>query len=145
MRITDQIKRIVKEYDLKDHVIFLGQLNSEDMAHQLCKANVFVMPSCVETHSSSLREAMYIGCPVVSAMVGSVAEFVHHEENGFLYRYDEIETMAYYIDQLFSNQLMSKKLSDAGRITIRRKYPQEQIGEILFNAYSQIIVDKKEN
>ena len=133
------IRRLIKKYELEKNVVFLGQLTAEEMVSQLGKANVFVMPSCVETHSSSLREAMVVGCPIVSAAVGSVFEFVTHDRNGFLYRYDDVESIAYFIDRLFSDDALASRLSASAKETIRQKYPQEKIGEMLIDAYSRMM------
>lgn len=133
------IRRLIKKYGLEDNVVFLGQLAAEEMIDQLCKANVFVMPSCVETHSSSLREAMVVGCPVVTAAVGSIFEFVAHDKNGFLYRYDDVESIAYFIDRLFSDDVLATRLSACAKETVRQKYPQEKIGEMLIDAYSGMV------
>ena len=85
---------------------------------------------------------MIVGCPVISAAVGSAFEFVTHGENGFLYRYDDVESIAYFIDKLFSDDILASKVSVCAKETIRKKYPQEEIGEMLFEAYSTMISNK---
>ena len=138
------MKKLIKKYDLQENVCFLGRLTPEQMANQIVEANVFVMPSCVETHSSSLREAMTIGCPSISAGVGSVMEFVNHTENGFIYRYDDVDAIAYYVDKIFSNDEIAEKLSRNSKETLIVKYPQESIGEVLIDAYTKMINRKKQ-
>lgn len=133
------IKKLIKKYSLRENVVFLGGLTAEQMAEELSKTNAFVMPSCVETHSSSLREAMSVGCPVVSANVGSVSEFVEHGENGFIYRYDDVGSIVEFVDKIFSSDDLACKLGANAKISIAKKYPQNQIGEMLVDAYKRII------
>lgn len=133
------IRKLISQYKLEEHICFDGSLPQEQMAQHMLQANVFVMPSCVETHSSTLREAMMVGTPCISAMVGSVPEFVTHGENGFLYRYEEPETLAYYIDKLFSDDALAQKIGQAGSRTVRAQFPQDQIGAMLLDAYTKMI------
>lgn len=134
-----QIEKLIGQYGLQENVIFVGSLTPQQMAEHMRRANVFVMPSCVETHSSTLREAMAAGTPCVSAMVGSVPEFLQHGKNGYLYRYDEAETLAFYIDRLFSDEALAAQLGAAGRETVRQMFPQEKIGQQLMDAYCAMI------
>lgn len=49
----------------------------------MLESNAFIMMSCIENHSSTLREAMYLGVPCISSAISSVPEFVTHGKNGF--------------------------------------------------------------
>ncbi len=139
------IRRIVKTYNLQENVCFVGRLSPSEMAQRMENSNVFVMPSCVETHSSSLREAMLVGMPCVSADVGSVPEFVHHGKNGFLYRYGEVQTLAYYVDKIFSDDALAEKIASFANETVSEMFPQEKVGEMLISAYEHIINGVREN
>lgn len=133
------IRKLISQHKLEKYICFEGSLPQEQMAQHMLQANAFVMPSCVETHSSTLREAMMVGVPCVSAMVGSVPEFVFHGENGFLYRYEEPETLAYYIDKLFTDSALAERIGQAGSRTVREQFPQDRIGEMLLDAYTKMI------
>ena len=139
------IRKIIDENDLHQNVIFTGRLAPVEMAKRMKLSNAFVMPSCVETHSSSLREAMSVGVPSVSADVGSVPEFLHHGKNGFLYRYGEVQTLAYYVDKIFSDNELASRLGQVGRKNIEEMFPQNKIGELLVGAYEQMIGGKRGN
>ncbi len=139
------IRKIIDKYKLQENVFFTGRLTSDEMAQRMEKSNAFVMPSCVETHSSSLREAMLVGVPCVSADVGSVPEFLCHGKNGFLYRYGESQTLAYYIDKMFSDNAQAQDIGVCAKQTINEMYPQDKTGEMMWAAYGQIINGGKEN
>ena len=81
---TKYIENLIKRLDIKDNVVWLGTLTQEDLAKEYTKHRVFVMPSAIENHSSSLKEAMIVGMPCVSSYVGGVPEYVRHGENGLL-------------------------------------------------------------
>ena len=139
------IKKIIDDNKLHENVRFTGRLSPAEMAQRMKRSHAFVMPSCVETHSSSLREAMSVGVPSVSTCVGSVPEFMHHGNNGFLYRYGEVQTLAHYIDKIFSNDNMSENIGKNAKQTIEEMFPQGKIGELILSAYRQIMDGGKGN
>ena len=139
------LRKIIDKYSLQENICFTGRLSPCEMAQRMGKSHVFVMPSCVETHSSSLREAMLVGLPCVSANVGSVPEFLSHGKNGFLYRYGETETLAYYIDKIFSRDTLAEGLGNNAGQTVREMFPQDKIGELTLKAYEQMINGGKVN
>lgn len=94
---------MIKDLELENNVIFTGRLSAEQMANTMEQCHLFVNPSCMEVHALSLRESMIVGLPCISAQCGSVVEFLQHKVNGLLYRYEEYESLAYYIELLFSN------------------------------------------
>ncbi len=124
----------IKALDIADNVRFLGMISHEEMANYIERANVYVMSSCIENHSSSLIEAMCVGAPCISSMVGGVHNFVEHKRNGLLYRYDEYPILAKYIMDLFESDLMCEELSRNALATVkmaRLSYsPYEELSQI---------------
>ena len=120
------LRRLIKDLNLENNVEFCGKLTSEQMADELRIANVFVMPSKAENISTSLREAMWAGCPCVVSLVGAVHELVIHGENALCYRYEEYEVLAYEIIKMFDDPSFAQKLAKNGHATIKNKYPMNQ-------------------
>ncbi len=129
------LRKLIATYHLEENVQFLGKLSQAQMAENMAKANVFVMPSCIENHSSTLREAMTVGCPCITTDVGSILEFAKHEENALVYRYNEVATLAHYIVRLLEHADLALQLGKNARNSITQKYPQAIIGEKLMDAY----------
>lgn len=126
---------------LKENVVFCGLLSPEEMKQHILTCNVYVMPSCIENHSSSLREAMYLGAPCISSEVGSVHEFVTHNNNGLLYRYEEYEVLADEIVRVFADRELAIRLGDSAYTSIRNKYPQDRVGDMMVEVYKRVIID----
>lgn len=106
------IYNMISDMNLEDNVSFTGRLNPIQMAETMAKCHVFVNPSCMEVHALSLREALIVGLPCISSHCGSVAEYLFHKDNGFLYRYEEYETLAYYIMKIFNCDRVAQRLSE---------------------------------
>ena len=89
--------------NIKDNTVFLGNLSQEEMANNIKKCNLFVNPSIMEVHCLSLREAMTVGTPCISSVCGTITEYLTNKKNGFLYRYEEPEILAFLISMLLEN------------------------------------------
>lgn len=137
------LQYLIKKYRLEKHIVLPGRLTHEQMFEEMKKSNVFVLPSCIENHSSTLREAMTVGCPCIASDVGSTFEFVKHGENGFLYRFNESRTLSYYIKKVFEAGQDMQSMGNAASKTIQEKYPQDSIGRKMMDAYNTILQERK--
>lgn len=98
------LEKLIKQFNLTDYIIFLGNLNEEQVIQQYKCANVFVCPSTIENSSNSLKEARFIGTPIVVSYVGGSYSELDFGVDAFLYPCDEPVLMAYYICRIFENK-----------------------------------------
>lgn len=139
---TKFIKKLIIKFNIKNNVCFLGRLSSSLMAEQMSVANVFVLPSSIENHSSTLLEAMVVGTPCISANVGGIPEYLIHNRNGLLYRFEEYELLAVYICQLFENKEKAVFLSENAKKDIRNTRNSNDLKKQLINIYNKILEEK---
>ena len=132
--------RLIKDGDLQDNVCYVGRLTSEQMADYLTKCNVYVMPSIVENHSSSLIEAMVVGTPSISALVGGVADIVTHGKNGFLYNSLDSDSLAGIIITMFNNSQKTAIISN--NCAPFRSSRMVEFGKELISIYNNVFHEK---
>ncbi|AXC10143.1 Glycosyl transferase, group 1 [Acidisarcina polymorpha] len=77
--MREDLKRRAHELHLDDHVTFLGNLPSGQVAEQMRNAHVFCLPSIRESGGGVLLEAAASGLPVVAVNYGGPAEIVDEE------------------------------------------------------------------
>ena len=133
------LRKLIEKYGLEKNVEFLGALTSEQMAEYMLKSQVFVMPSVIENESATLREAMTMGMPVVSAFAGDIYEVVVHKETGLLYRYEEYEQLAYFIKTLFNDTKFSVEMGQRASKFLKEKYADHDYGRILCDIYEKVL------
>jgi len=76
----DELKRLVKERDAGDQVVFLGKVGHEKLPELLNGMDVFVLPAIgMEGFSNAMLEAMACGLPVVTTTIGAGPEVVTDE------------------------------------------------------------------
>lgn len=131
------VKKLIQENGLHQNIIYTGPLTSEQMVEHLETCNVYVMPSIVENHSSSLIEAMIVGAPCVTSLVGGVAGLVRHNDNALLYNSLDADSLAGCIIRLFENPDLSAVLGKNARMI--REARSGSFGDEMLNIYSDLI------
>lgn len=130
--------RLENKLGLERNVVRLGRLTPERMGEQMQKCNVFVMPSVIENHSSTLIEAMMVGAPCVSSYVGGISDYLIDGENGFFYRSDEPEMLAYRVMELFANQDVCSKISREARLSTINSRSSSNLSTDFKSIYEEI-------
>lgn len=140
---TKHIKTLIINLGLIQNIVFLGSLSSDQMAERMAKVNVFVVPSSIENHSSTLIEAMTVGTPCIAAYVGGIPEYVCHFENGLLYRFEEHEMLAQYICDVLADSNLAKKLGNNARNSIIQTRNSENIKGKMIDIYNEVLNSNK--
>ena len=137
------IEKLIKKLGLKDNIVWLGRLPQNELAKLYTKVNVFVMCSAIENHSNSLKEAMTVGVPSISAAVGGITSYAKDEENALLYRFEEYEVLADKISRIFDSDALSERLSTHAREKMLKLHDGKDIADKTLKIYEELIVNGK--
>ena len=85
-------EHLVRELDIRDRVLFLGQSNEIDKI--LCFSDLFLLPSETESFGLAALEAMVHSVPVISSNTGGLPEVNIDGFSGFLHDVGDVEAMA---------------------------------------------------
>ena len=138
VRIDDYgnyIRKLIRDNNLIDCISFTGPLDGKSMRQEYLNCNVFICPSSIENSSNSLGEAQLLGVPVLASYVGGIPDMMKGCEQ-FLYRFEEVEMLAYKIVQLFE---MKDKIDTVymRKEAIIRHDPHRNIEELI-NIYNKV-------
>ncbi len=99
----------------KEHLIVRGKISDAERNDLLDAADIFCMPSVVESFGLAFTEAMLYKTPVIGADVWGVKEFViRPNENGLLVKAGEVAALAEQIKRLLDDKTLAAKLGEAG-------------------------------
>ncbi len=98
------LAELIEKYSLAGCVEFLPPLKADEMKKMYLRSNVFVSPSSIENSPNSLGEAMMLGVPCVSSLVGGVGNMLINGVEGFTYQHDAPYMLAYYVMEIFKMQ-----------------------------------------
>ena len=134
---SNYLRKLIISNNLENNIEWVGKMHQTEMAELIKRSNVYVMPSAIENHSSSLIEAMIIGIPSISSYVGGVTDFAIHNSNCLLYRFDDYKSLAANIIKLFQNPDLCNKLSKGSQI-IREKRSISNIKTEFISIYNSL-------
>ena len=78
----DILKKI--EPDINGNVVYCTDVDWKEAMTRLKESSLMVIPSRMESNPQVIKEAFYLGVPVVATNVGGVAEVITHDRDGFL-------------------------------------------------------------
>lgn len=136
------ILKYIKEHHLEETVEFLGFLTEEEMCKRYLKSHVFVSASSIENSPNSLCEAMILGVPVVSSLVGGVSNLMEHGKDGFYYQADAPYMLAHYVKKIFDDERIAEGFSENSRRTAQERHCVEKIVTDLCGIYERISCEK---
>lgn len=132
------VLKLIEEYGLWDNVEFMGFLNEERMCEHYLKSHVFVSASSIENSSNSVCEAMILGMPTVSSMVGGVANLMTHGVDGFYYQADAPYMLAEYVGRVFRDDELAQILGKKAHETAWKRHEVKTIVGDLKKIYTEI-------
>ena len=104
---------LARRLGLQDRLRFLGQQQSVEEIAGL--ADVFLLPSELESFGLTALEAMASGVPVVGSDVGGLPEVVRHAESGYLLPVGDVEGMAARTLEILKDDERRREMGQAGR------------------------------
>jgi glycosyltransferase involved in cell wall biosynthesis len=135
---SNYLKTYIKKNNLKDNIIFLGELSEAQVADYLAKCNVYCQASSIENSPNSLAEAMAVGTPSVSSYVGGVSSMAVDNEEVLFYRFGDVAVLSELIKNIFDNDSLAISLSMKGRKRALINHTPERVIENLYNCYKEI-------
>ncbi len=84
----DNLEDIARRAGLKEHVIFTGIVEYDQIPGYLAAADAFVTASVTEVHPLSVIEALATGLPVVGIESPGVGDIIQNGHNGLLAAHD---------------------------------------------------------
>lgn len=108
---------------------FLGSMKPDgDLINLFKSTDCVVVPSRNEPFGIVVLEGWAAGKPVVATVNGGPREFVTHNKNGYLI-YDNPESIAWGIKEVFSNFDHAKWMGEQGRVTAAYGFSWDRIAE----------------
>lgn len=104
---------LARRLGVQDRVRFLGQ--HEGVEEIMAMADVFLLPSELESFGLTALEAMACGVPVVGTDAGGLPEVVRHAETGFLLPVGDVEGMAARTLEILEDEERRREMGQAGR------------------------------
>jgi glycosyltransferase involved in cell wall biosynthesis len=134
---TTYAPALAREYGLEGQIRIVRRLSGEDLVHQYSTAEIAAVPSLFEGFGFPAAEAMACQLPVITTRAGALPELVSDGENGVLVEPGSVSELASAIRLLLGDDDLRRRMGDAGRDIVRRKFSWEQAARQTVEAYQQ--------
>jgi glycosyltransferase involved in cell wall biosynthesis len=131
---------LVDDLDLHEVVQLTGQLTAEQMAEEIAKAHVFVMPSLVENSPNSLAEAMLVGTPCVVSLAGGMTSMVEDRRTAVCFPMGDEAMLAESVRMIYHDDELADSISREARKTAHKKHDKQTIVATMLEVYRSLCV-----
>jgi len=115
-----------------------GRLSHADVAREMRRCAVMVLPSMVEICPVVVLEAMSAGRPVVASNRGGTPELLRDGETGLLADPDRPETFSDALVRLLTDPETGNAMGAVGRETVLARYTSDLVVNELQRCYSEL-------
>ncbi|MFT5482430.1 MAG: glycosyltransferase involved in cell wall biosynthesis [Halieaceae bacterium] len=130
-------ERLIDRLDIKDAIIFVSRISTEDMVKYYAEATIAVVPSVYEGFGLPAGEAMACGVPVVSTNGGALPEVVG--DAGIQVPVRDAEAIAVAVKQLLENAALRESYAQAGRQRILDKFCWQVAARQMVAYYREVL------
>lgn len=109
------IRKLTKELDIEDRVIFFGFVSEKEKFELMSKAHILVAPSKKEGWGLIVREASLVGTPAVVYNVNGLKDIVRNNVNGIISDIGP-ESLAENIKELLENNALYERLRTKAQV-----------------------------
>lgn len=137
--MRDKLELLAQNLGIEKQVRFTGNIHNTDLPKWLQQANFYLSMPVTEGVSSSLFEAMAVGCyPLVSDVLGNQS-WISHRENGQLIAVDQKEVLAQELIWALENEAYRKQAVAKNRKLVEEKANYARNMKQIAQQYHQMI------
>lgn len=131
------LKRLANDLGLRERVVWRDWLDEAELARELGRSRLAVLPSRHESFGNAMAEAMAVGAPLVSTRAGSIPEIVEHEVTGLLVPADDAAALHQAIARLEHDAPLAARLGAAGRERMRARFSWQAVARRYAELYGR--------
>jgi N-acetyl-alpha-D-glucosaminyl L-malate synthase BshA len=128
---------LARRLGVLDRIRFLG--TQQDIGEIATMADVFLLPSELESFGLSALEAMAGGVPVIGSDAGGLPEVVRHAESGYLLPVGDIEGMAARTIEILKDDERRREMGEAARHRVESLFSAERVVSQYEAAYARVL------
>jgi L-malate glycosyltransferase len=128
---------LARRLGILDRIRFLG--TQQQIAEIAALADVFLLPSELESFGLSALEAMACGVPVVGSDAGGLPEVVRHAESGYLLPVGDVDGMATRTIEILRDDERRREMGAAARHRVESLFDAERVVSQYEAVYAQVL------
>ncbi len=136
---TPDSQQLWLTYGQQPGVVVRGAVSEEERLAALAACDVLALPSSGEAFGIVYLEAWAYAKPVIGAPIAAVADLICDGEDGFLVAPEQTATLAKRLAWLADHPDQARRMGEAGRNKLYRRYTTTQIADIVEGVYARAL------
>ena len=142
-RMRKGYERQVKEAGLKDDVVFVGSVSSDDLPRYYKTADIFCAPATgQESFGIVLLEAMAVGTPIVASRIDGYAGVLTHGREGLLVPPKDSGELARALLRMAKDESLRQEMGNRGLLTARN-YSWRRVAQTVVAYYNRVLSQRQ--
>jgi len=122
-----KVEQHCRRCDICDAITFVGHMTPVEEI--LVGADLFLLPSEIESFGLAALEALACKVPVIATSVGGLPEVVRHGVDGMLFEVGDVDAMGAAAVELLSDELRLAAMGEAARQGAVERFAEDRIVE----------------
>lgn len=136
-KMENDLKNLVKDLRLENHVIFKGIVKNIDLVDLYNGANCFVLPSIFETFGLVYAEALCCGLPIISVNNGGINEIIESScDYAKIISADCVELLANTMKEIMKSEFDKNFIS----MEYCNKFSEDVVSNKIIKLYCDILL-----
>ena len=130
-----------EQFGMNGNIVFVGK--QANISDYLGVADVFLLPSELESFGLAALEAQACEVPVIATRIGGIPEVVNDGESGFLSEVGDVEKMSADTLKLLGDEELRRAFGEKGRELAVQRYSTDKIIPQYIAFYEKIVKKAK--
>jgi len=141
---ANEIKQLITDNTLDDDILFLEQMKREELRDWYGISSILAFPTYhQEGLPRILMEAQAMKVPPVAYIIGGIPGALKDGKTGYLVKKGDIKTFSKRMGQLLTNREKMKRMGEAGREFVQRKFSLDALAERHEKLYLSVLNRKQ--
>ena len=128
---------LARRRGVEKDVLFLGKQN--EIREKLGQADLFLLPSELESFGLAALEAMACEVPVIATNAGGVPEVVEHGVDGYLVEPGDVTSAAHYAIEILSRADRGREMGKLARVNAKKKFCANDVIPLYERYYERVL------
>ena len=128
---------LAKTRGVEKDVLFLGKQNG--IKEKLGQADLFLLPSQLESFGLAALEAMACEVPVIATNSGGLPEVIENGVDGYLVEPGDVKTAAKHAIDLLSRPDRGREMGHLARVNAKKKFCAKDVIPMYERYYTQVL------
>jgi glycosyltransferase involved in cell wall biosynthesis len=136
----ENLKTISKNLKISHKIVFKDRIPYQSIPEEMCKFDIFILPSYFETFGRVFFEAMSVGLPIIYAKNTGIHGYCKEMEEALSVNHNDVTDIADKLRLLIQNDDLRKKIGTNGR-KLMQKYTWDKIADKFHELYIEALED----